>query len=205
MNDRGEIVDRYDKRFCAGDGSSEPTSGDLAHYSPGNHFTVFSIGDVLCGALICHDYRYPELYREYKRLGVQLVFHSYNAAHMSRDWSHSTREYIGRENLRFNQPASIPGITMQPSMRAAAAANHVWISCPNSSARESCWPSFFIRPDGVVTGKLRMHAAGILLSQIDTDEQLYDSTVAWRDRAMSGILHSGTVVDDVRSELRTEL
>ena len=32
---------------------------------------------------------------------------------------------------------------------AEAANNHVWISCPNSSARQSCWPSFFVRPGGV--------------------------------------------------------
>lgn len=74
IDDRGEIVDRYDKRFCNGDPSEE--TGDLANYTPGNHSSVFTVKDVRCGALICHDYRYPELYREYGRRDVRLVFHS---------------------------------------------------------------------------------------------------------------------------------
>ena len=94
---------------------------------------------------------------------------------------------------------------MPATMVAEAANNHVWISCPNSSARESCWPSFFVRPDGVVTGRLRRHTAGVLVSEVDTDEQIYDSTVAWRDRAMDGVSHSGTVVRDRRSDERTRL
>jgi apolipoprotein N-acyltransferase len=90
-------------------------------------------------------------------------------------------------------------------MHAAAANNYMWISCPNSSARESCWPSFFVRPDGVITGRLRLHTAGILVSEVNTDAPLYDSTVAWRERAMRGILHSGTLVRDRRSDERTRL
>jgi hypothetical protein len=38
-----------------------------------------------------------------------------------------------------------------------------------------------------------------LISTVDTDLEVYDSTAAWRDRAMVGVLHSGTVVDDPRS------
>jgi predicted amidohydrolase len=34
ISDRGELVDRYDKRFCAGDRSGR--SGELRHFSPGN-------------------------------------------------------------------------------------------------------------------------------------------------------------------------
>ena len=78
INDSGKVVDRYDKRFCAGDTSEQ--TGDLAHYSPGGHFSVWAIDGVRCGALICYDYRFPELYREYARRGVQLVFHSFHAA-----------------------------------------------------------------------------------------------------------------------------
>jgi Carbon-nitrogen hydrolase len=80
IDDRGEIVDRYDKMFCAGDRSED--TGELAHYSPGGYFCVFSIEGVRCGALICHEYRYPELYREYKRRGVQLMFHSFHAGNI---------------------------------------------------------------------------------------------------------------------------
>jgi hypothetical protein len=90
-------------------------------------------------------------------------------------------------------------------MTAAAAASHVWISCPNSSARESCWPAFFVRADGVTTGRLRRNVPGVLLSVLDTERELYDSTAAWRGRARAGILHSGDVVRDPRSEDRSRI
>jgi predicted amidohydrolase len=189
--------------FCAGDASEQ--TGDLAYYSPGNHFSVFELGGVRCGTLICHDYRYPELYREYKRRGVQLMFHSYHAGHISPDRFRKMRDYVGSEFWKLNQRSTIPGITMPATMQAAAANNYMWISCPNSSERLSCWPSFFVRPDGVITGRVRLHTAGILLSTVDMDEQFYDSTVAWRDRAISGIFHSGTLVEDGRSDDRTRL
>jgi deaminated glutathione amidase len=203
IDDRGEIVDRYDKMFCAGDPSEE--TEDLAHYSPGNHFSIFTIKGVRCGALICHDYRYPELYREYKRKGVQLVFHSYHAGNILPERFQAMRKQVGDDLQRLNPGATIPGITMPATMITEAANNHVWISAPNSSARESCWPSFFVRPDGIVAGRLGRHSAGVLLSEVDTDAEIYDSTVAWRERAMDGILHSGTLVHDKRAEERRRL
>jgi predicted amidohydrolase len=72
INSRGMLLDRYDKMFCSGDGNGR--SGDLAHYSPGDHFTTFTLKGIRCGVLICYEYAFPELYREYKRRGVQLVF-----------------------------------------------------------------------------------------------------------------------------------
>ena len=175
IDDRSRIVDRYDKMFCAGDRSG--ATGDLAHYSPGNHFSVFTIKGVRCGALICHDYRYPELYREYKRRGVRLVFHSYHAGNIPPERFEEMRDGVGERFQRHNSGSTIPGITMPATMDAGAANNHVWISCPNSSARESCWPSFFVCPDGVVTGRLRRHAAGVLVSEVDTDEKI--TTLRW--------------------------
>jgi hypothetical protein len=94
---------------------------------------------------------------------------------------------------------------MPAAMTTAAACNHVWISCPNSSAPESCWPAFFVRADGVTTGRLRRNRPGVLLTRVDTSRELYDSTGAWRDRAMAGILHSGALVTDPRSAARTAI
>jgi deaminated glutathione amidase len=45
INDYGQIVER----FVSGDASR--TTGDLAHYSPGNHFSVVEIKGVRCGAV----------------------------------------------------------------------------------------------------------------------------------------------------------
>ena len=203
IDDEGRLVDRYDKMFCAGDRASK--TGDLAHYSPGNHFTLFTIKGVRCGALICHDYRYPELYREYKRRGVQVMFHSFHAGQVAPKDFAAMRDYVGAEFQKFNPGSTIPGITMPATMQAEAANNFVWISCPNTSARESCWPAFFVRPDGVITGCLRRNISGILVSTVNTNQRFYDSTVAWRTRAMQGIFHSGVVVRDRRSDERTRI
>jgi len=203
INNKGQIIDRYDKRFCAGD-TTEKT-GDLAHYTPGNHFSVFDIKGIRCGVLICHDYRYPELNREYKRRGVQLMFHSFHAAHINPEKLRSMAATVGAENHDFSRGTNYPSITMPSSMIAAAASSHMWISCPNSSAKESCWGSFFVRADGVITGQIERHSTDILISSVDTEEDLYDSTCAWRKRVLSGTLHSGSLVQDERSNNRTEV
>jgi len=203
VDDQGKLIDRYDKMFCAG--SSSADDGDLEHYSSGDHFCVFTIDGVSCGVLICHDYRYPELYREYKRLGVRLMFHSFHAGGLGAERFAAMRDYVGPELFTINPGSTLPGITQPATMIAEAACNHVWISCPNSSARESCWPTFFVRPDGVVTGRVRLHTAGVLISEVDPSLELYDSTVAWRDRAMAGTFHSGPLVRDPRSDDRLAL
>ncbi len=202
INTRGDIVDRYDKMFCAGD--AHGTTSDLAHYTSGDHFSLFTINGITCGALICHDYRYPELYREYKKRNIQLMFHSYHTGGISAD-AYNGMQKSNRPFAHMNEGATYPAITMPATMRSYAANNHVWISCPNSSRRESCWPSFFVRPDGVITGRLMRNRAGILMSTIDTERRWYDSTAAWRDRAMNGEYHSGVLVKDPRSKARTKL
>ena len=182
----GRLVDRYDKMFCTGDRSGK--SGDLEHYSPGCHFSVFEIRGVRCGALICHDFRYDELYREYKKRDVQLMLHSYHNARLS-----------PARYRRYN----IWGTIVPPTMQAYAANNYMWISVNNSSTPMSSWPSFFVRPDGMITGKLANNRAGMLLSAVDTRKKIYDASAVWRERAMKGVFHSGRLVRDPRSSRRT--
>ncbi len=189
VNDHGRLVNRYDKRFCTGDKSE--SSDDLKHFSPGNHTVVFRVRGIVCGLLICHDFRYQELYREYKRLGVQLMLHSYHNGHIAR--------------ARLRRMGNVWGMIVPPTMQAYAANNHMWISSNNTSARESCWPSFFVRPDGAITGRLRNNIAGVLISTVDTRAKIYDASEAWRDRAMKGIHHSGKLLRDKRAETRTAL
>jgi predicted amidohydrolase len=205
VSDRGELVDRYDKRFLAGD--PDGSTGELAHYSPGDHASTWEINGVRCGALICYEYRYPELHRGYCRDGVQLLFHSFHAANASTERLTAIGARIGPGLAALNAAPTFtyPAITMPAAMTAVAAADNVWISCPNSSAVESLWPSFFVRADGVTVGRLRRNRAGVLISTVDTTEDLYHSTAAWRERALTGVLHSGTLVSDPRSADRTSL
>jgi predicted amidohydrolase len=115
------------------------------------------------------------------------------------------RKAVGAGNLRFNAGANLPAITMPATTIAEAANNGLWISAANTSARESCFGSFFVRPDGVTTGRLPRHQTGLLLSTVDLREPVYDSTAAWRGRAMRGVLHSGRLVNDPRSRARKRI
>ncbi len=190
ISDGGEVAGRYDKRFLGGT--------DLDHYSPGSHFTTWDIDGIRCGALICYDYRFPELYRHYVTLGVQLMFHSFHAANASPERIAAIAAAIGPGYAPLNPAATLtyPAITMPAAMTAAAACNNMWISCPNSSAPQSLWPAFFVRSDGITTGRLEINLPGVLLSTVDTSQDLYDSTGPWRRQAIAGTLHSGQIAKD---------
>ncbi|NQU51277.1 MAG: carbon-nitrogen hydrolase family protein [Bacteroidetes bacterium] len=176
INSEGEIVDRYDKRFC--------TSGDLNHFSPGNHFVNFQLNGVKCGLLICYDVRFPELYREYKKLDTDLIFHSFYNAHQKK--------------------GSIHPVIMPITSQARAATNYFYISLTNSSAQES-WPCHFITPNGLIQNKLPENEPGILLSKVDLSEKFYDASSKYRNNALNGILNSGETVLNRHSINRTEI
>jgi len=175
INPQGQIVDRYDKRFC--------TDGDLRHYTPGDHFVTFTVNGVVCGVLICFDVRFPELYRAYKKLGVQLLFHSF---------------YNARQ-----KKSSIHPVIMPVTAQAHAGINHVFISMTNSSAKHS-WPCHFITPDGLIEDKLKVDRPGVLISTVDLSREYYDASKSFRDDAINGKLNSGETIEDVRSQNRQE-
>ena len=132
------------------------------------------------------------------------MLHSFHSGNLSAKRFAKMEEAVGQANHTLNPATTIPGITQPAAMHAAASSNNMWISCSNSSAPRSCWPAFLIRPDGVVTGKLEPERPGILVTEIDPERAFYDSTKAWRDRASGGVFHSGTLVDDPRSDARDE-
>ena len=177
INSDGDVVERYDKRFCTG--------GDLRMYSPGDHLSVFEINGVRCGMLICYDIRFPELYRAYARENVQCMFHSFYNARATGPGIHTT--------------------IMRPTLQARAASNYVWISGNNSSAYYGSWPSVFIQPDGVIARSLRFNRAGVMVNTVDTKAQLYDASGGYRQLALAGELNNGTPVSDPRSDDRTSI
>ena len=183
INAKGELVDRYDKRFCTGDNSR---SGDLLHYSPGSKFVTFDVRGVRCGLLICHDFRYPELFREYKKRGVHLMLVSFHNARMTVEANRRYSVYV---------PATI---------QSAAASNFFAISSNNGSWKQA-WPSFVTNAEGMIIDKAPAHRAAVLINTIDTREALYDASVAWRDRCMRGIYNSGRLISDPRSRDRKSL
>lgn len=173
ISPEGKISDRYDKRFC--------TEGDLEFFSPGDHFVIFEINGVKCSLLICYDIRFPELYREIRKLGADVILQSF---------------YNARQ-----KPGSIHPVIMHITAQAMAASNYFYMSLTNSSAPES-WPCYFITPDGLVQNKLSDNIPGVLISEVDLSENYYDASRAFRDGAINGKLNSGDCVDDPRSEDR---
>jgi len=183
IDPKGKIVDRYDKRFCTGLGGKKPTL-DLVHYTPGNRFVTFRVKGVACGVLICYDYRFPELYREYKKQGVQVLFQSF----------HNARSTVVADTKYDIWRTIVPA-----TMSCRAAENHLWVSANNSTTRPSRWASFTVRPDGQIMGKLTKHKPGVLITDMPLDPTFFDAPGPWRERAMCGVLHSGELRDDPRS------
>jgi predicted amidohydrolase len=176
INADGNLEDRYDKRFCTG--------GDLKYFTPGDHFVKFTINGVNCGLLICYDIRFPELYREYRKLNVDVIFQSF----------HNARQ----------KPGSIHPVIMHITAQAMAASNYFYMSLTNSSVAES-WPCYFITPDGLVQNKLAENVAGVLISDVDISAKYYDASKPYRSDAINGKLNSGESVNDPRSADRKSL
>ena len=157
----GKIIDRYDKRFC--------TTGDLKHFSAGDHLYIVDINGIKCGMLICFDVRFPELYREYKKYKVDMIFQSF---------------YNARK-----KPGGIHPKIMPVTAQARAGTNHIYMSLTNSSAPDS-WPCHYITPDGLITGKLEANVAGILISDVNLSDKYYDASRHFRDEVLDGKLSS---------------
>jgi len=168
----GEIRERYDKRFLTGNYDEE----DHFHFTPGKRRVIFEIGGVKCGLLICHEWRYPELYRDYKKSGVDLVFQSWY------DGGLSQTEYA-------DEGAEL-GNLITGTVRGNAANNYLWISASNTCRPQSSFPAFVARPDGKIIHQLHRNKAGLLLTEIDLNRNFVDPSGPWRDRASGGILHS---------------
>ncbi|TBW26567.1 carbon-nitrogen hydrolase family protein [Gramella sp. KN1008] len=188
IDENGGIQERYDKRFCAG--GTEGGIDDLKHYRSGNHFSIFKVKGITCSMLICHDYRYPELYRELAKRNVQMVFHSFHAGNIPSE-KFEKMKFPFAKNHSLNISDNIPTQTMIASIISYAANNYMFISCSNTSAKESCWGAFLVRPDGFISNSAERNNTQVLIADIDFEEQLYDSTKAWRKNALEGILHSG--------------
>jgi len=174
----GIIVDRYDKRFG--------TPIDLDNYASGNRFVNFELKGVKCSLLICFDLRFPEIYRELYKQGVQCIFQSF---------------YNARQ-----QGPSIHSDIMRQTMQCRAATNYFWISMINSSAWYSPYPSCFIRPDGKIVEQLGQNKEGMMINTVDMDKSFYDPMADFRQTAIDGNLtNAAGEIDDPRSKDTTNL
>lgn len=174
----GQIVDRYDKRFC--------TEMDLQHYTPGDHFVIFDLNGVRCSLLICFDLRFPELYRQLYKQGVRCIFQSF---------------YNARQ-----QGPSIHSEIMRQTMQANAANNGFWVSMTNSCGWYCPYPSCFIQPDGRIVAQLPEHTEALMVNSVDLSQTFYDPSAPFRHLVLQGHLSNRTEpLEDPRSKNRQEL
>ncbi len=72
ISDHGTLIGSYSKQRLY--------NVETIFYSSGSSPLVIEINGYRCGFLICYDNCFPELYDEYRSLGIELLFHSfYNA------------------------------------------------------------------------------------------------------------------------------
>ena len=164
INRIGGIEARYDKRILTGSGDTM----DHAHYSKGEKPVVFHINRIKCGLLICHEWRYPELYREYKKLGIEIIFQSWYDG--------------GLDDDAYKAEGILAGELIVGYTRGNAANNYSWISGSNTSSQESCFPSFMVQPDGRIRSKLTRNKPGVLVNDINLDHTFEDPSFYGRQR-----------------------
>ena len=141
ISNKGAVVGVYDKRRLYGK--------EKQMFSPGSTPCVVEINGYKCGFLICYENCFPELYEEYRDLGVGLVFHSfYNAA---------KRKATSIKDL------------MLATLRVRAADNQMWISASNSSKRYSPLSACIVRPDGSLV-RVRRNVAGLVIDSYPSEE-----------------------------------
>jgi predicted amidohydrolase len=152
----GSINTRYDKRVLAG----APGEIDQKHFKAGAHPAIFTINGIKCGLIICHEWRYPELFREYKALGVEIIFHSFYDGNL-------TQADYQSEGIEL-------GSLISGTMRDRAANNYLWISTSNTSTPEQTFPSALIRPDGRVHSMCNRNTTELIISEIDFAKEYID-------------------------------
>ena len=174
----GQIVDRYDKSMLTG--------GDEEHYTPGDHLVTLTLKGIKCGLLICYDNCFPEMYNAYRHRGVELMFHSFY-------------------NARFDGPNILDEFT-PAQILCRAADNVMWVVANNSSARHSCWPARYVRPDGSVASQLKRHVAGILYHDFpDATLKGWIHNNKIMKLAPDEVYHNGTPSNHPRAQIRTSL
>ena len=96
-------------RYCHGE---TPTLADICLYAQVWNNRRFEVDGFRCGIAICHEWRYPEVYREYARLGADVVLHAwYDGGYDDEAWEREGQD------LAEVIPATV---------RGHAVCNHLW-------------------------------------------------------------------------------
>lgn len=162
VSNTGDVIDRYDKRFI--------TQGEVGYVRPGDRPAAFEMGGITCGIIICYEKWFPELFRDYKRRGVQLIVDSIHS--QERDHSSATDK-------------SLIGDADRALWIAHARLNHIWISVSNHSRPDQDNTSFLVDPDGQ-TELLPFKEEAVRVFSIDPSVEYWDPSGPFRDVALNG-------------------
>lgn len=177
----GTVHTRYDKRFCS---HTELTGW----YTPGSEPVTFEINGVRFGCAICLEVRFPDVFDEYRRLGVHCVLVSTFTA------SRADREDAKQDDIF--------AITAQ----AHAANNGYWVSLvtPCNPFQEPV--TQLIDPLGNVVAKSSRHRSDLVIGHVEIgDGSLWRKIAfgrAWRESARSGEIYRERLTDEPRSRDR---
>ena len=169
VSDQGELVDRYDKRFCS---HTEITG----FYSPGFEPVVFEVDGFRFGCVICVEINFPDLFAEYRRLGVDcLLLSSYPVDRI-----------------------------FEAKARAYASINICWVGMSLPSQTSHLMNSGLIGPDGDYLAQVD-GGEGLVCADLDRTAFAgwLEGARPWRDSAMEGEIYRSVRVDDPRSTDRT--
>lgn len=177
----GALRTRYDKRFC----SHAELSG---WYTPGSEPVTFEVNGVRFGCAICLEVRFPDVFDEYRRLGVHCVLVSTFTA--------------GRNDKEDAKQDDIFAVTAQ----AHAANNSYWVSLVTPSNRFQGPVTQLIDPLGNVVAKGSRHRSDLVIGRIDVGEGSLWRKIAWgrgwRDSARNGEIYRERRIDTPRSRDR---
>lgn len=164
ISNEGKIIKRYDKCFR--------TLGDIKHYTGGHSLVTHKLKGIKFGLLICYDFRFPEIYRQYLLKKCRLIFHS------------------------FYQTSDKPNkLMMQVSpahLTSRAAENFMYISANNVFTKFQWFNTRIYNPDGSILKQSPWNKAYLLVTEINlkNDKNFYNAIAKNAKRAACGYLFS---------------
>lgn len=144
----GRAVKRYDKCFLM--------PRDCRHYSPGRRLATHTLNGIKFGLLICFDFRFPEIWREYLKRRCRLIFLS--------------------SYLAAPKPSPVMESVAPATMATRASENVFWLVANNTSGERPWCGSRVLRPDGSVACQAPAGRPAVLVHTIDLaeDAKLYN-------------------------------
>jgi predicted amidohydrolase len=177
ISDHGEVVTRYDERMLSNTKLS-------FMYTPGSAPVTFDVDGVSFGCTLGMEVRYPELFADYERQGVDVILFSTAGTGV-----HGPTDAFAAE------------------ARGHASTNSLWVSFAINAQEGAAAPAGIIAPDGTWVARCPGNGqSAVTVTDLTSQTEDIDIAVTyarpWRRHARSGIYEPHQVTDH-RSANRT--